>query len=209
MSIEKDRVITDIDESFNYILNDKFILEDLYERKIFLNSEIDENTIETAVYHIMRYNAIDKEFPVEERKPIRLYINSPGGLVIEGFALIDCIRLSKTPVYTINLGKSFSMALLIFMAGHQRYAMPHSQFLLHDGENGGADSAAKLKDYLDFSLNQISKMTKEYVLSYSNISEDSYDSNYRREWYFLVNEGKSLGIVDYIIGEDCPLSEIL
>ena len=52
-------------------------------------------------------------------------------------------------------------------------------------------------------------MTKEYVLSYSNISEDSYDSNYRREWYFLVNEGKSLGIVDYIIGEDCPLSEIL
>ena len=66
MSIEKDRVITDIDESFNYILNDKFILEDLYERKIFLNSEIDENTIETAVYHIMRYNAIDKEFPVEE-----------------------------------------------------------------------------------------------------------------------------------------------
>jgi len=209
MNVEKDKKIIDIDESFNYILNDKFILEDIYDRKIFLNSEIDENTIETAVYHIMRYNAIDKESPIEERKPIKLYINSPGGLVIEGFSLVDCIRLSKTPVYTINLGASFSMALLIFMAGHQRYAMPHSQFLLHDGNGGGIDSTAKLKDYLDFSLNQISKMTKEYVLSCSNISEEDFEKNYRREWYFLAKEGKKLGIVDYIIGEDCPLNEVI
>lgn len=198
-----------IEESFSYEYNDKFIIEDNLDRRIYLNTEINDSTVDVIVYQIMRCNRIDKNIPVEERKPIRLYINSPGGSIIEGFSLIDCIRLSKTPVYTINLGMCFSMALLIFMAGHKRYSFPHSEFLLHDGQSADANSTAKVKDYLDFSINQIEKMTREYVIAQSAISGDNFDNNYRREWYFLPKEGKEIGIVDYIVGEDCDIDEVL
>jgi hypothetical protein len=66
-----------------------------------------------------------------------------------------------------------------------------------------------VKDYLDFSINQIEKMTKDYVIAQSAISGDSFDNNYRREWYFLPKEGKDIGVVDYIVGQDCDMDEIL
>ena len=207
--VEKVSDMVNIEENFNYTLNDKFILEDNLDRKIFLNSDIDESTIDTAVYQIMRYNAMDIGVPVEERKPIRVYLNSCGGNIVEGYALVDVIELSKTPVYTINLGASMSMALLIFMAGHKRYAMPRSEFLLHEGTSGGFDSLMKLQDRLRFESEQVETITRELVLSRSKITEDQYAMNLRREWYFLPKEGKEIGIIDYIVGEDCELEDIL
>ena len=52
-------------------------------------------------------------------------------------------------------------------------------------------------------------MTREYVIAQSAISGDNFDNNYRREWYFLPKEGKEIGIVDYIVGEDCDIDEVL
>lgn len=83
---------------------DCFDLEDIENRKIMLNDEITTEAIERLTYHIIRYNGIDKGIPVEDRRPIRIYINSPGGSITDGFGIIDAIRLSKTPVYTVNLG---------------------------------------------------------------------------------------------------------
>ena len=51
--------------------------------------------------------------------------------------------------------------------------------------------------------------TKEHVLKYTNISEDFYDENYEKEVYLYADEAKSLGCVDYIIGEDCTIDDIL
>lgn len=207
--VENIEEMRDIEESFSYDYNDKFIMEDNLDRRIYLNAEINESAVDVIVYQIMRCNRLDRDIDIEDREPIRLYINSPGGSVIDGFSLIDCIKLSKTPVYTINLGMCFSMALLVFMAGHKRFSFPHSEFLLHDGQSSDANSTAKVKDYLDFSINQIEKMTKDYVITQSAISGDSFDNNYRREWYFLPKEGKDIGVVDYIVGQDCDMDEIL
>ena len=207
--VENIEEMRDIEESFSYDYNDKFIMEDNLDRRIYLNSEINESAVDVIVYQIMRCNRLDRDIDIEDREPIRLHINSPGGSVIDGFSLIDCIKLSKTPVYTINLGMCFSMALLVFMAGHKRFSFPHSEFLLHDGQSSDANNTAKVKDYLDFSINQIEKMTKDYVIAQSAISEDSFDNNYRREWYFLPKEGKDIGVVDYIVGQDCDMDEIL
>ena len=69
-----------IQETFNYNYEDKFEIEDNEGRRIYINCEVDESIIDTAVYNILRYNRIDKGIPVEERKPITIYINSPGGM---------------------------------------------------------------------------------------------------------------------------------
>lgn len=86
----------------NLGLEDTFSMEDLEGRRLYINWEIDDSVVESVVYHILRYNRQDRGIPVEERTPIKLYINSPGGSVTDGFGLIDAIITSKTPVYTIN-----------------------------------------------------------------------------------------------------------
>lgn len=203
---ENDRNIT---ETYNYCYEDKFEMEDSEGRRLYINCEIDETIVETAVYNILRYNRLDKGIPVEERKPIIIYINSPGGCVTDGYSLIDAIRLSKTPVYTVNLALAASMGFLIYIAGHKRYAMPHSEFLLHDGSTMVYDSTAKMRDRMEFETVELEKETREYILSRTKIDESLYNEKYRCEWYFLPKKGKEIGAVDYIIGEDCGLDEII
>ena len=198
------------DIQYTYYYEDKFTQEDVDERRLYLSAEVDSETVDTIVYHIMRFNRLDKGIPVKERKAIKLYINSPGGSVVDGFAVIDAILNSTTPVYTINLAMSASMAFLIFIAGHKRYSLAHSEFLMHDGSSGfGFESTAKLKDRIEFETIQLEHMTKEFILKHTTIEEDLYDLKYRIEWYMLPPEAKQHGIVDFIVGEDCSMDEIL
>ena len=198
-----------IHECISYEYQDKFLIEDLENRFLLLNDAIDANVFDTTVYHILRYNRVDADTPIEDRKPIILFINSCGGSISDGYGLIDAIRASKTPVYTVNLGMCASMAFLVFIAGHKRYTMPHSEFLLHDGSIGAVDSTAKFEDLMRFHTEQIEEMTRRYILSQTKISEPKYIEQYRKEWYFLPQEAKELGVVDYIVGEDCDIDEIL
>lgn len=197
-----------IKETYNYCYGDRFDIEDLEARNLYINCPIDEDVIESAVYHILRYNKLDKGIPKSERKPIKLYINSPGGSVVDGYGLIDAILTSETPVYTINQALCASMGFLIFIAGHKRYSMQHSEFLMHDGSTFGWDSTAKMKDRMDFETKELEQMTKNYIISHTKIDEKLYDEKYRVEWYFLPKLAKEIGVVDYIVGQDCSIDEI-
>ena len=196
-------------EVVNLCYTDVYELDELENRHLYINAEIDDEVIDTIVYHILRYNRMDKGIPVEKRTPIVIYMNSVGGQVSSGYALIDAMIDSETPVYTVNQGLCASMGLLIFLAGQKRYSMRHSEFLLHDGSTMGFDSTAKMKDRMDFETKQIEKITKEYVVERTQISPKTYDKKYRIEWYFLPEEAKRIGVIDYIVGVDCPLSEIV
>lgn len=193
----------------NLYIEDTFSIEDLEERRLYINNSIDESIISSVVYQILRYNRLDKNKPIEDRVPIKLYINSPGGSVTDGFGLIDAIINSKTPVYTINLAMCASMGFLIFIAGDKRYTMPHAEFLMHDGDNFAMGSTAKMKDRMDFELGELEQMTKNYIINHTNISSNLYDEKYRMEWYFLPKVAKEVGVADFIVGEDCDIDEII
>ena len=188
---------------------DELEFEEIRNRRLYINSVIDEEIISSIVFHILKYNREDKGVPIESRKPIILYINSPGGSVIDGYGLIDAILCSKTPVYTVNQALCASMGFLIFLAGQKRFSMPRSEFLLHDGFTGGMDSSAKMKDRMEFEAYQIEPMTKKYVLERTKISDETYDIKYRVEWYMLPKEAKENGVVTHIVGEDCDVDEIV
>lgn len=209
--IEKDIEETNrnITETYGYNYLDKFSIEDNIGRRVYLNCEVDETIVDDIVYHILRYNRMDKGIPTNERKPIILYINSLGGTVAEGYSLIDTILLSKTPVYTVNLASAASMAFLIFIAGHKRYSLPHSEFLIHDGSIMGHDSISKMRDRMEFETIELEKITKQYILSHTKITENLYNDKYRCDWYFLPYKAKEIGAVDYIVGEDCDIDDII
>ena len=192
----------------NIGLEDILEYKDLEERKLYLTGEV--NTLNTTdlVHKILQYNADDKDIPVEERTPIRLYITSEGGDVQSGLGLMDVIMTSKTPVYTINLGYWYSMALMIGLTGHKRYATPNSSVLLHDGSNFVYNSGNKVQDQMDF-FKKLDARLKEIVIAHTNMTEEMYDKKSRVEWYMLADEAKELGFVDYLIGVDCDLDEVL
>lgn len=198
-----------IQTTYSLCYEDKFSNEDIEYRHLFLNCGVDNDIIESIVYHILRYNMLDRDIPIEQRKPIYLYINSPGGDLVSCFSLIDAIIASKTPVFTVNIGECSSAGFLIFIAGAKRYTMPHSQFLLHDGETGAIDSMSKVKDKLEFDLNQLIPMMKQFVLDRTKIEKKHYERNFRAEWYFLADDAIKFGIADYIVGRDCGIEDIL
>lgn len=199
----------EIKEVYNYDWTDRFEIEDIEERRLYINDNIDSEVVDSIVYHIMRYNRQDKGIDVENRKPIILYLNSNGGSVPDGYAVIDAIINSITPVYTVNQGYCYSMGFLIFLAGHKRYCMPSATFLMHDGSTMAWDSTAKAKDRMDFETRQVEEYTKRYIMSRTAIDEKLYDEKYRVEWYFYPAEAKQNGVLDYIVGVDCTIDEIV
>lgn len=189
-------------------IEDKFYLQDLQQRKLFVNDEIDAASIPEVVKNILQYNSDDSGVEVSKRKPILLYITSNGGSVDYGFELIDAIEASKTPVYTINLGFQYSMGFLIGLAGHKRFAMPNAKFLVHDGSNMVFNSGAKAQDQMEFQK-KVEERIKDYIISHSKMTEEEYDSKFRVEWYMFADEAKEKGFVDYIVGKDCEIDDIV
>lgn len=190
------------------MIDDLFYLKDLQQRKLFLNDDITSLTIESVVKHIMQFNKEDKGIDTDERQPILLYVSSNGGCVDAGFELIDVIQSSKTPVYTINLGFQYSMGFLIGLAGHKRFATKNAKFLMHDGSNFIYNSGAKAQDQMEFQR-KVEARIKEYILSRSKLTSEEYDGKLRVEWYLFADEAKKKGFVDYIVGVDCDVDEVI
>lgn len=190
------------------MVDEIFYLNDLKQRKLFLNVDVEQLSVADIVKHIMQYNKEDKGIDPKDRQPILLHVTSNGGEVDSGFELIDIIQNSKTPVYTINLGYQYSMGFLIGLAGHKRYATQNAKFLMHDGSNFVYNSGAKAQDQMEFQR-KVEERVKQYILSRSKLTSEEYDSKLRVEWYLFASEAKNKGFVDYIIGEDCDIDEVI
>ncbi len=187
-------------------------IHELSDRRLYLYGEIasiggdcydyaDSSIASVLVEEIININRIDEGTPIEAREPIRLYINSPGGEPTEGFALIAAMELSKTPIYTINVGQWSSMAFLVGIAGHKRFSLPYVSFLMHDGSIFLYGSTNKVKDRVAFEDRVEELIVKPYVLKHSKMDEATYDKLDRKEFYMLPEEALKYGFIDEIIDE--------
>lgn len=187
---------------------DRIIKENLQERKIILNDEIDDSVIENICLMILKWNKEDENIDPEKRKHIFIYINSPGGDAITGSQILSSIASSITPVDTVGFAKCASMASYILAAGNTRYCFPNTVVLYHDGQTGYVSSSNKGKDIQKFYDNLEKRMTN-FMVEHTNMTEEFLEEIKDREYYMFPDEIKERGIIDKIIGEDCDLSEIL
>ena len=151
---------------------------------------------------ILELNLDDDLAQPAPRRPILLFINSPGGDSGEGFALADAIEASKTPVWTINLGQWSSMGFLIGIAGRRRLSLARSTFLWHDGSTGYFGSSGKVQDTADFNKRYENEVVKQHVLKHSNpetFTEAFYDAHVREEFYMLPEDALKFGFIDGIV----------
>nr|DAJ62481.1 MAG TPA: hypothetical protein [Caudoviricetes sp.] len=186
------------------------LIQELIEKRILVvNDEVDEYLLENLVLQIIKFNDQDKDLPVDKRKPIKIFLQSPGGSCIDGLNVVDAIEHSVTPVYTVCFSKCCSMAFHIFITGHKRYAFKNSVLLNHDGEIAIQNTNSKAKDTMLF-IDELNKRMKQHILDHTKITDEFYDSIYEKEYYmFADTRAKELGCVDYIIGEDVTLDSLL
>lgn len=162
-----------------------------------------DDEIAIAVDSVIRFwNKADEEanIPVEERKPIKLYLNSPGGYLTSTLTMIDAIKMSKTPVYTIAIGEAYSGGFFTFLAGHKRYAYPHASFLYHEGATSNGGDANKFRNFAKFYEVQLNQL-KQVVLQNTKVTEEEYDKHIKDDWWLTAEEAIEYGIADEIIEE--------
>ena len=181
------------------------------ERRLYLYGEItsaDEDQdeffpttspVSALVRKIFQINLADKDIPIEERKPIILYINSPGGNLVEGFALVSAIELSKTPVYTVNVGEWCSMAFLIGIVGTKRYSLPYMTFLMHEASSISVGKISSMEDKIEFDRDFSRQVIKTCILRHSTMSDKDYDLVAKKELYMLPERAKDFGFIDEIV----------
>ena len=182
----------------NYDFCDIVDLSNGLNRNIVL-TDIDASIGDSVNSYIQFFNRIDQEkkIDVNKRTPIKIYIDSNGGSLTACFTIIDAITMSKTPVWTINIGKAYSAGFFIFITGHKRFAYPNSSFLFHEGSTGIYQDANKFKNYADFYKQQLEQL-RAITLEHTQIEPEEYDKHVKDDWWFDVNEALKCGVTDKI-----------
>ena len=170
-------------------------------RKIVLSDDIKSDTVKSVIETIMNINYDDDlkeaDYKDWERKPIRLFINSFGGSVYDGLALVDVIKQSKTPVHTVSIGSSMSMGLWIYLAGHNRYVGENATLMFHDISTWAWDKSEGIKQELSEML-RLQKIICNEVTSTSLVKQEILDDYITRkaEWYIPSDEAIKLKLAD-------------
>jgi ATP-dependent Clp protease protease subunit len=168
----------------------------LNERIIFLGGPIDDHTANLVIAQLLYLDHTDP------KKDIHLYINSPGGSVTAGLAIIDTMNFIKSDVSTICVGIAASMGALILSSGAKgkRFSLVNSEVMIHQvmgGTEGQAsDIAINAKHILRTkdTLNKILAQT-------TNKKIDQVEKDSDRDYWMTSDEAKKYGIVDEIISK--------
>lgn len=168
----------------------------LRDRIIMLDGEVTQHTASLVVAQML---FLESEDP---KKPINLYINSPGGSVTAGMSIYDTMQFIQCPVHTIVMGQAASMGSLLATAGEKghRYILPNARHMIHQPSGGARGQATDIQ----IQAREIQKM-KEYLTNIyvrHNSAGKTYDEFARdmeRDFFMSAQEAVDYGLVDKII----------
>ena len=170
----------------------------LAENRIFyIDYEIDESVLEIQ-RSIIAINIADKDISPKDRLPIKIYLDTPGGLLSETMSLASVIIMSKTPVITVNIAEAYSGGCILLLAGHKRYTLPYAKAMLHTGSGGTVGTYEQTEQAQKNYKKQVDEMGI-YILERSGMDEKLYKKNKSKDWYMDANEQKQFGIVHEIV----------
>lgn len=166
----------------------------LKERIIFLGEDVNEHTANLVVAQLLHLAYEDP------KKDIKLYINSPGGSVYDGFAIYDTMQYISPDVMTIGIGVQASMGAFLLSSGTKgkRFVLPNSRLMIHQPSSGTqgkiTDQEISLREgiYLKQKLNEI--LAKNTGQKLSKIEKDT-----DRDFWMSAEEAAQYGLVDEVI----------
>ena len=184
--------------------NPNIDIKDDNSRNIVLSSDITAASVGDIIEIIMDINTFDDELEESlqnyQREPIKLVVNSFGGSVYDGFALIAAIEHSKTPIHGYCYGSAMSMGFIIYISTHYRFAHRMSTFMYHEISDVFWGNITGQKQNLK-ECERLQKIYDEYILERTKIPVNKIlDYKTRKEdWYMSANEALKYKIVNQLV----------
>lgn len=166
----------------------------LKERIIFLSDEVNDATASLVVAQMLFLESEDPD------KDIQFYINSPGGSITSGMAIYDTMQVIKCDVSTICVGMAASMGAFLLAAGAKgkRFALPHSEVMIHQPLGGMQGQATDIKIHADRIIKM--KKTLNTILSERTGKPlEVIEHDTERDNFMDAYEAKAYGLVDEVI----------
>jgi len=181
-----------MDRSFNIFSIEDKILEN---RIIVINDEINSITAMKVIKELIYLDYINNQ-------DITIYINSPGGSVTDGLAIIDAFNIIKSDIKTICVGMCASMAAIILSAGTKgkRYILPNASVMIHQ-PSGGAYGKADDIEVASVRILEIKNRLAEMLSKNTNKNSKQIKDDITKDYYMNAKKSIEYGIVDQIIGE--------
>lgn len=165
----------------------------LYDRIIYVGNEFTPETCNLITTQLLYLNSISSD-------PVDIYINSPGGSVVDGLSVIDTINLVNSPVSTICTGLAASMAAVLLSCGKKgnRAVLPHSRVMIHQVSSGMCGTYSDL----EIELKQVDRCKQDiYKILSENLGKpyEKIEKLCDRNNWFIGQEAVDLGIVDKVL----------
>jgi ATP-dependent Clp protease protease subunit len=165
----------------------------LKDRIIFLGTEVDDHVANVIVAQLL---FLKMEAP---KKPINLYINSPGGYISAGLAIYDTMQFLGTEINTYCIGQASSMGALLLAAGTKghRHALPNSRIMIHQPMGGIQGTSADIKIQAEEVL-RMKKRLEKILAFHTGQTVDKIKNDCDRDFYMGPEEAIVYGLIDKV-----------
>ncbi len=166
----------------------------LKERIIFLTGQVEDNIASLICAQLL---FLESENP---KKEIFFYINSPGGVVSSGLAILDTMNYIKCPVHTVCMGQAASMGSLLLCCGEKghRMALPNARVMIHQPSGGFQGQAADIAIHAKEILDLRARLNKIYA-DRTGKSLEEIEAAMDRDNFMTAEEAKTFGLIDEVI----------
>lgn len=189
-------------EQKNVKAPDPFSERFLKTRQIILTGEVKKELADEIARQLL---ILDSE---DEKKPIYMYIDSPGGDVDAGFAIFDMIRFVKAPVYLVGMGLIASAATLILLAvpKERRVGLPNSRYLIHQPLGGMRGVATDIEIYAK-DMEKIRAKINKIIADGTGTSLEQVTKDTDRDYWLDSDEAVKYGLINSIISTRSELGK--
>ncbi len=175
----------------------------LKDRIIFLGTPVDDQIANLIVAQML---FLAHEDPDQD---IKLYINSPGGVVYSGLAIYDTMQMIKPDVATFCLGMNASMAAVLLAAGTpgKRFALPNARVMIHQGSAGFRGAVPDIEVVARETLSLTTKLT-EILSQHTGQPFEKVKRDTERDYFLTAQEAKEYGMVDEVLEPSKELASV-
>lgn len=172
----------------------------LKERIIFCVGEVEDHMANLICAQLL---FLESENP---KKDIYLYINSPGGAVTSGLAILDTMRYIRPDVATVCLGQACSMGSLLLTAGAKgkRYSLPYARIMIHQPHGGARGQATDIQIQAEEILRMRRTLNDIYVET-TGQKLDVIEKALERDTFMSGEQAKAFGLIDEVIQQRPPI----
>ncbi|MEM6463385.1 MAG: ATP-dependent Clp protease proteolytic subunit [Pseudomonadota bacterium] len=166
----------------------------LRERIVFVNGEVNDGMSALVCAQLL---FLEAENP---KKPIHLYINSPGGVVSSGMAMYDTMNFIQAPVHTLCMGTAYSMGSFLLMAGQpgHRQALPNAKMLVHQPSGGFQGQASDVFIHAE-DMQQTKRRMISLYAEHCGRTLEEVEASLDRDRFMTTQEALEWGLIDKVL----------